>query len=163
MDTCLCTTKTLKRKFREEKNRTCIKSPDFSSNYFHLPPQTVFPRALFVFPRYQHYTMKFTLVITALGFFATSATATREWSYNDHRRAVVLANLEQGNYPAPSVPPPPLSRSRPVLSNTPSQSQACRPLQALGRPPLPRRRRQALTLGDELPRTQDSQDREARD
>ncbi|KAH6838707.1 hypothetical protein B0T12DRAFT_494426 [Alternaria alternata] len=40
--------------------------------------------------------MKFTLVITALGFFATSATAIREWSYNDHRRSVVLASLEQG-------------------------------------------------------------------
>ncbi|CAN9154471.1 unnamed protein product [Alternaria alternata] len=39
--------------------------------------------------------MKFTLVITALGFFATSATAIREWSYNDHRRSVVLASLEQ--------------------------------------------------------------------
>ena len=44
--------------------------------------------------------MKFTLVITALSFFATSATATREWSYNDHRRAIALASLEQGNYPA---------------------------------------------------------------
>jgi hypothetical protein len=44
--------------------------------------------------------MKFTLVITALGFFATSAVATREWSYNDHRRFVVQASLEQGNRPA---------------------------------------------------------------
>jgi hypothetical protein len=163
MDTSFCTTKTLNRKFREEKNRTYIKSPKFSSNSFHSPPQTIFPRTLFVFPRYQHYTMKFTLVITALGLFATSATATREWSYNDHRRAIALASLEQGNYPAAHTlllpsPPPPLSCSRPVLSNTPSQSQACRPLQALGRPPLPRRRRQALPLGDELPRTQDSQD-----
>jgi hypothetical protein len=84
---------------REERN-IYIKSPEFSSNYFHKPPQTVFSRTLFVFPRYQHYTMKFMLVITALGFFATSATATREWSYNDHRRAITLASLEQGNYPA---------------------------------------------------------------
>jgi hypothetical protein len=100
MDTSLCTTKTLNHKFREEKSRKYIKWPDFSSDYFHTPPQTVLSRTLFVFPRYQHYTMKFTLVITALGFFATSATAIREWSYNDHRRSVVLASLEQGNQPA---------------------------------------------------------------
>ena len=163
MDTSLCTTKTLNYKFREEKNRTYIMSPDFSSNYFHPPPQTVFSRTLFVFPRYQHYTMKVTLVITALGFFTTSATATREWSYNDHRRAVVLARLEQGNYPAARtlLLPTPLHLCLvPGQSclTTPSQSQACRPLQALGRSSLPRRRRQALALGDELPRTQDSQD-----
>jgi hypothetical protein len=42
--------------------------------------------------------MKFTLIITALSFFATSAVATREWSYNDHRRSVFEASLEQGNY-----------------------------------------------------------------
>ncbi|OAG13294.1 hypothetical protein CC77DRAFT_1085524 [Alternaria alternata] len=40
--------------------------------------------------------MKFTLIITALSFFATSAVATREWSYNDHRRSVFEASLEQG-------------------------------------------------------------------
>jgi hypothetical protein len=159
MDTSLCTTKTLNCRFREEKNRTYIKSPNFPSNHFHPPPQTVFPR-------YQHYTMKFTLVITTLGFLATSAIATREWSYNDHRRSVFQASLEQGNHPVAHTlllpsPPPPLSCFMSVMPNTPSQSQACRPLQALGRSPLPRRRRQALALGNELPRTQDSQDREA--